>query len=624
MKPHSKLIVLLLLISAAGNLFAAEWAKEGPAGSLNGSLWTPGRDANGIVTAASVALLPVDTWIEVANTKASEQIEPLLISGGYKPVGSTASMFIYSGMAFDPVKGKSYLSGGGHSGGGDNGIYSVDFYKMGWEVCAWPSKPGVDITLEEARMYINGSLGGNSYAPNVDTANPSAAGSFYVYPYAKSSTGFAVKLWNSETVWSWCEAVGPEGVRRGGQVLFPGGLIHGTQAAADYFNANNKLGRESLRSKNPNYDVLPDGRPTSRHQYNGFIYNPARQEVQSVVRSFTRAKLDGSGWVSLDSGGYASYPDGKVHMELTWTAVDDSSGEIWTGGCGSDCWVSNYMYYRGALVYNPANNTFKDSPRMNRYEWGAANCGVTWAGLSVLSRGRWLIGASNKATDFWGLYNMSTQEKRSLRVTGSPFVSTQSEGNAFVYLSDRDQVWAFDPTKKLECTVVDLAAMTPNSLYPGESFDVPAYKKSIANSNLISISNTLVYNRLRYWDKEKMLVFVNDHNKNIWVCKVGTANTSITDKKGIISSGALSLTAKPNPFNPATTISFSIENAGIAGLRIYTLDGKLAKHFNISAGQKKVMWDGCDETGNRLSSGTYIMQLTAGDKKISKALVFSR
>lgn len=623
MKPHSKLIASFLLLIAAGTLFATEWAKEGPAGSLVGSVWTPGRDANGIVTAASVALLPVDTWIEVANTKASEQIEPLLISGGYKPVGSTASMFIYSGMAFDPVKGKSYLSGGGHSGGGDNGIYSVDFYKMGWEVCAWPSKPGKDITVEEARMYINGSLGGNSYSAQV--SNPaSSAGSFYVYPYAKSSTGFAVKNWNSETVWAWCEAVGPEGIRRGGEVVFPGNLIHGTQEAADYYNANYKLGRESLRSKNPNYDVLPDGRPTSRHQYNGLIYNSARQEIQSVVRSFTRAKIDGSGWVSYDSGGYASYPDGKVHMELTWTAVDDSSGEIWTGGCGSDCWVSGYMYYRGALVYNPGTNTFKDSPRMNRFEWGGAGCQVTWAYLSVLPRGRWLIGASNKATDFWGLYNMSTQEKRSLRSTGSPFNTTQSEGNAFIYLPDRDQVWAFAPKDSLKCTVVDLSAMTQNSLYPGESFDVPAYPKKLTNSGIIPLSNTLIYNRLRYWEKEKMIVLVNDHNKNIWVCKVSEPSTSISNRNSISSDDQFSLSVTPNPFNPTTTILFTINDYSNASLKIFSTDGKLAKQFDITSGQRKVIWDGSDNAGKKLSSGTYIMQLQSGNKRISRALALSR
>ncbi|RKY65739.1 MAG: hypothetical protein DRQ02_09820 [Candidatus Latescibacterota bacterium] len=85
----------------------------------------------------------------------------------------------------------------------------------------------------------------------------------------------------------------------------------------------------------------------------------------------------------------------------------------------------------------------------------------------------------------------------------------------------------------------------------------------------------------------------------------------------------------PNPFNPATTIAFSIPgtsrqaaqpSAGQATVRcrllIYNLLGQKVKTLvseTKAPGRYKVQWDGTDEGGHRVASGVYFYRLIAGD-----------
>ncbi len=78
----------------------------------------------------------------------------------------------------------------------------------------------------------------------------------------------------------------------------------------------------------------------------------------------------------------------------------------------------------------------------------------------------------------------------------------------------------------------------------------------------------------------------------------------------------------PNPFNPATTISFSLttENTENTELVIYNLKGQKIRQYSIfnpsSAGQdyqSSIVWDGKDENNQSVSSGVYFYQLKAGN-----------
>ena len=82
----------------------------------------------------------------------------------------------------------------------------------------------------------------------------------------------------------------------------------------------------------------------------------------------------------------------------------------------------------------------------------------------------------------------------------------------------------------------------------------------------------------------------------------------------------------PNPFNPSTTISFSLahESAKVS-VNIYNLKGQRVRQFTNASyepGQHYLTWDGTDELGRALSSGVYLIELKAGKyRKTAKAML---
>jgi hypothetical protein len=73
----------------------------------------------------------------------------------------------------------------------------------------------------------------------------------------------------------------------------------------------------------------------------------------------------------------------------------------------------------------------------------------------------------------------------------------------------------------------------------------------------------------------------------------------------------------PNPFNPRTTILFSLRNRSNVELSIYNIKGQKIKsiiHNELSKGKHSVVWNGDDESGNSVSSGIYYYKLGVDGK----------
>jgi len=68
----------------------------------------------------------------------------------------------------------------------------------------------------------------------------------------------------------------------------------------------------------------------------------------------------------------------------------------------------------------------------------------------------------------------------------------------------------------------------------------------------------------------------------------------------------------PNPFNPETTIKFDLPVTSFVTLDIYNISGRKVKSLVSgvkSSGNYKVIWDGCDDSGQSVSSGVYFYKL---------------
>jgi aminopeptidase N len=72
------------------------------------------------------------------------------------------------------------------------------------------------------------------------------------------------------------------------------------------------------------------------------------------------------------------------------------------------------------------------------------------------------------------------------------------------------------------------------------------------------------------------------------------------------------LTCEPNPFDRATTIRFSMTEAGPACLRVFDPSGRLVRSLldhPLGPGEHRVTWDGRGEDGSLLPSGLYLQRL---------------
>ena len=77
---------------------------------------------------------------------------------------------------------------------------------------------------------------------------------------------------------------------------------------------------------------------------------------------------------------------------------------------------------------------------------------------------------------------------------------------------------------------------------------------------------------------------------------------------------------QPNPFNPVTTIRFTLADAGFARLDIFNVAGERVETLvaeNLSAGPHNFTWDAAGK-----ASGTYFYRLQAGGEVVTKRMTF--
>jgi len=82
----------------------------------------------------------------------------------------------------------------------------------------------------------------------------------------------------------------------------------------------------------------------------------------------------------------------------------------------------------------------------------------------------------------------------------------------------------------------------------------------------------------------------------------------------------------PNPFNPSTTISYSVpEDQSVqVSLKVYDLRGRLVctlVNEERQPGTYSVFWDGRDESGQQVSSGVYLYRMRAGEFTQTRKMV---
>jgi minor extracellular serine protease Vpr len=84
---------------------------------------------------------------------------------------------------------------------------------------------------------------------------------------------------------------------------------------------------------------------------------------------------------------------------------------------------------------------------------------------------------------------------------------------------------------------------------------------------------------------------------------------------------------RPNPFNPVTTISYSVPAAGHVSLQIFSVTGRLVRTLVdqvVPAGLGEAVWDGRTDDGTAAGSGVYFYRFKSGTTTETRRLVMSK
>jgi len=72
--------------------------------------------------------------------------------------------------------------------------------------------------------------------------------------------------------------------------------------------------------------------------------------------------------------------------------------------------------------------------------------------------------------------------------------------------------------------------------------------------------------------------------------------------------------ARPNPFNPSTTVEFGLATESHVTIRVFDCAGRVVRTLvdaEFEAGTHAATWDGANDTGQRAASGVYFIRMKA-------------
>ncbi len=85
--------------------------------------------------------------------------------------------------------------------------------------------------------------------------------------------------------------------------------------------------------------------------------------------------------------------------------------------------------------------------------------------------------------------------------------------------------------------------------------------------------------------------------------------------------------AYPNPFNPSTTISYSLEEAGRVEIEIFNIAGRKIWHKSVihgQAGDYSINWNGVTNKDQKVASGVYFYRMTSNKASWTQKMILKK
>ena len=119
----------------------------------------------------------------------------------------------------------------------------------------------------------------------------------------------------------------------------------------------------------------------------------------------------------------------------------------------------------------------------------------------------------------------------------------------------------------------------------------------------------------QFWSQDAEGVYTLDFDVD-WFIDLTTSGVAVEDAPRTFAT----LSNYPNPFNPRTTISFTLPEADHARMVVYNMSGQMVRNLvdtELSAGVHSVVWDGRDNLGIPVSSGIYVTRFISGKNAVT-------
>jgi len=131
------------------------------------------------------------------------------------------------------------------------------------------------------------------------------------------------------------------------------------------------------------------------------------------------------------------------------------------------------------------------------------------------------------------------------------------------------------------------------------------------------------------WTDDCVSNLIYDPDYNAIAGRLYDFSALSNDNYTVPSTHLFCMSNYPNPFNPTTTISFSIPNESNVELSIYNIKGQKIKTLvsaHVSAGKHSIVWNGDDESGKPVSSGVYFYKFRteSGNYSSSKKMLLMK
>lgn len=152
-----------------------------------------------------------------------------------------------------------------------------------------------------------------------------------------------------------------------------------------------------------------------------------------------------------------------------------------------------------------------------------------------------------------------------------------------------------------------------------------AYQVEAGQTKLFALSYTAGSNVSSF--NTELIITTNDTNTPNLNIPITLTSGSDNEDPGVTPVVTALDSNYPNPFNPETTIRYSLKEKGMVRINIYNLKGQMIRSLVDEAknsGNHRVIWNGKDERGANVASGIYFYRMETSNYSATKKMMLMK